>query len=144
MQMDDQTAPKGKRKAASPPKLGADTIAETLARLLGGSEVVEPRIGKSDQFSAEKLARLLRGAGGLGWHEDAAPSISDEYDTPNQLAAELDVSVRTLGRWHQLRIGPPRVKIGRLILYPKAAKREWLASHASAPVTRADKRRGRC
>lgn len=45
--------------------------------------------------------------------------LSDELYTRCELAAELKVSVRTLDRWHAMRIGPPRIKIGKSIFYPK-------------------------
>jgi hypothetical protein len=56
------------------------------------------------------------------------------FITPMQLAAQLDVSVRTLSRWQTHRIGPPRCTVGRLIVYPIDAVRNWLlANGASAP-----------
>jgi hypothetical protein len=35
------------------------------------------------------------------------------YFTPEELAAQLYVSLRTLNRWHARRQGPPRLIIGR-------------------------------
>lgn len=47
-----------------------------------------------------------------------------------QAAAEaLGVSARTIDRWHLLRSGPPRIKIGNKIFYRPEAIQEWLARH---------------
>jgi predicted DNA-binding transcriptional regulator AlpA len=54
--------------------------------------------------------------------------ITDEYIEPSPLAKELGVSDRTLHRWYVERIGPPRVTIGRKVLYRREAVREWLRS----------------
>jgi hypothetical protein len=91
----------------------------------------------------DAFSRLITAAGEVPSGAAATPCVFDEYQTRRQFADELGISERTADRWHALRIGPPRVKIGRLILYPKAGKREWLASHASAPVRSAEKRMGR-
>jgi hypothetical protein len=62
------------------------------------------------------------------------------YITPERLAALLDVSVRTLNRWHAMRIGPPRVKVGRLVLFDLAKLPEWLRSRETEPVRGAARR----
>lgn len=54
------------------------------------------------------------------------------YFTPEQLAAELNVHVRTLARWHALRIGPPRTMIGRKPLYRRSSAQEWLRQREQA------------
>jgi predicted DNA-binding transcriptional regulator AlpA len=51
-----------------------------------------------------------------------------------ELAQQLDVSIRTLDRWHTLRIGPPRVSVGRTILYRQDAVRDWLQSQELTPA----------
>ena len=56
------------------------------------------------------------------------PLLGDDYLTQQDLARELHVSVRTIARWHVERIGPPRIVVGRLLLYRRAAIREWLES----------------
>ena len=61
--------------------------------------------------------------------------LIDEYLQPPALAQQLDVSPRTLHRWHTQRIGPPRTTIGKTILYRRAAVQEWLLSR--------EERRGR-
>ena len=38
---------------------------------------------------------------------------------------------RTLERWHNLRIGPPRVRIGRTVVYRVEEVRAWLEEQSS-------------
>ena len=45
-----------------------------------------------------------------------------------ELATQLGLSPRTIDRWHALREGPPRVHVGRTILYNVKSVREWLRS----------------
>ena len=46
---------------------------------------------------------------------------------PEQLAKVLGVTVRTLQKWEQLRIGPPRIVIQRQVFYREESVRQWLA-----------------
>jgi hypothetical protein len=46
-----------------------------------------------------------------------APSVLEGYISETDLARQLNRSVRTLQRLAATRSGPPRIKIGRLILY---------------------------
>ncbi|MGH7076154.1 MAG: helix-turn-helix transcriptional regulator [Stellaceae bacterium] len=56
-------------------------------------------------------------------------TIADkQYLTPAQLAKTLGISPRTLARWHAIGTGPPRTKIGKLVLYDASRLPEWLAS----------------
>ena len=55
----------------------------------------------------------------------------EKFWSRERTAAELGRSVRTLDRWHALKFGPPRIKIGKLILYPVAALIEFLNKNAS-------------
>ena len=54
--------------------------------------------------------------------------VLSEWMTQPALAQELGISVDTLQRWHNQRIGPPRAKIGARVMYRRAAVREWLVS----------------
>lgn len=49
-----------------------------------------------------------------------------EYMDRHELARQLGVSLDTLSKWSTQRIGPPRVRLGRRILYRREAVREWL------------------
>ena len=52
--------------------------------------------------------------------------LLDGYLTPAETATELGVAVRTLDRWHLLRIGPPRTELGKRIYYRRAAVVAWI------------------
>lgn len=56
--------------------------------------------------------------------------------TKQELAQSLNVSPRTLDRWHARRIGPPRVKVGNLIGYRPEAVTDWLVLNETKPVSR--------
>ena len=59
-----------------------------------------------------------------------------EYVTPSGLSRELGVTVRTLSRWEERRMGPPRIKIGKLVLYDLAKLPDWLERHERQPLER--------
>jgi hypothetical protein len=62
-------------------------------------------------------------------------AILDGYITRQDLAAAINKSVRTIDRWDVHRVGPPRVVVGRTILYRVDSVRAWLESR--------EQRRGR-
>jgi excisionase family DNA binding protein len=43
-----------------------------------------------------------------------------------ELAERLGISTRTLCRWFRLAKGPPRIKIGRRVLYREEAVHNWM------------------
>ena len=53
---------------------------------------------------------------------------------PTAVAELLGVSRRTLSRWHAMRVGPARCKVGRTILYRQASITEWLVKNETHPV----------
>ncbi|MFG6599098.1 MULTISPECIES: helix-turn-helix transcriptional regulator [unclassified Sulfitobacter] len=53
---------------------------------------------------------------------------------PNAVAELLGVSRRTLSRWHALRVGPARCKVGRTVLYRRDALEAWLEANETQPV----------
>ena len=55
------------------------------------------------------------------------------YATQEGLARGLGVTVRTLARWHDRRIGPPRSKVGNLVLYDLGKLAGWLESSEVTP-----------
>lgn len=57
-----------------------------------------------------------------------------DYLTAARLAEILGVTCRTLHRWDALRVGPPKIKIGRTVLYDAAKIPTWLESRESKPV----------
>ena len=58
----------------------------------------------------------------------------NEHLKPAEVAALLGVSLRTLSRWHALRVGPARCKVGRTVLYRKKAVESWLALNETQPT----------
>lgn len=53
---------------------------------------------------------------------------------PAEVATLLGVSLRTLSRWHALRVGPARCKVGRTVLYRKNAVESWLSQNETQPT----------
>lgn len=58
--------------------------------------------------------------------DQSQDSVLHGYLTKTQLAQSLGKSQRTLDRWHITGDGPPRVEIGRTVLYAKSSIEEWL------------------
>lgn len=56
------------------------------------------------------------------------------YLTQPELADVLGVSERTLNRWHSLRQGPPRCKIGRAVRYRADSVADWIAAQEVQPL----------
>ena len=54
--------------------------------------------------------------------------LLEGYLRREELAKQFGLSPRTIDRWEALRIGPPRVSVGRTILYNVQSVREWLLS----------------
>lgn len=70
------------------------------------------------------------------------------YLTAQQLCQQLGqmrgrkaICARTLQRWHSLRIGPPRVRIGRVIVYKVEDIRRWLDENATSNFRRSGRSR---
>lgn len=55
--------------------------------------------------------------------------IAESHLKSVEVASLLDVSLRTLNRWHALRVGPPRCKVGRTVLYRSDALETWLSQN---------------
>ncbi len=62
--------------------------------------------------------------------------VGRRYITKKRLADMLGKTERTLSRWEALRIGPPRISIGKTVLFDLSKLPEWLASHEAHPLTR--------
>jgi predicted DNA-binding transcriptional regulator AlpA len=63
----------------------------------------------------------------VGDLSDSARSVLDGYIREAELAQQLNRSVRTLQRLAARRLGPPRTRIGRLVIYNIEHVREWVA-----------------
>ncbi len=57
--------------------------------------------------------------------------MNDEWQTPQELSAEIKVPVTTLYQWHYQGIGPKVHKIGKHLRYRRSDKEEWLAAQMS-------------
>jgi predicted DNA-binding transcriptional regulator AlpA len=70
------------------------------------------------------------------------------YLRREELAQQLGRSTRTIDRWEALRQGPPRITVGRTILYNIESVREWLSAMErrphSTPQRRPTKSSGNC
>ena len=55
--------------------------------------------------------------------------ILAEFITRDDVANELGVNPRTLDRWHQLRQGPVRTRIGKRVLYAQQDLRDWITAN---------------
>ena len=55
------------------------------------------------------------------------------FVTSEQLAKFLRKGKRTLDRWHALGIGPPRTRVGRMVLYKCESVIAWLSANQETP-----------
>ena len=58
------------------------------------------------------------------------------YTPEAETAEELNVSLRTLRKWRQLRVGPPYIKVGRQVHYSDEGRTAWLKANEVQPITR--------
>jgi predicted DNA-binding transcriptional regulator AlpA len=87
-------------------------------------------------FGNAMLATVsLSALGGSGEVEIAGR----RYVRQRRLASILGVTARTLARWNARGIGPPKITIGKTVLFDLAKLPEWLATRESNP-TRTSKR----
>ena len=74
--------------------------------------------------------------------QDTAPYIAPDnepgisgipgYLSKEATAAYLAKSEATLDRWHRLRVGPPRTKLGNSTYYREAALKAWIVAQEQA------------
>ena len=55
-----------------------------------------------------------------------------DYISPTEVATGLNISLRTLERWHRLREAPARTYIGKRVLYSRKSVTAWLRSREEA------------
>lgn len=58
----------------------------------------------------------------------------NELLSEKEVAAILKVSRRTLQQWRYLGKGPPFLKIGLMVRYPRAALEDWLESVSEGSI----------
>jgi DNA-binding transcriptional regulator YiaG len=51
-----------------------------------------------------------------------------QYVNASRLASILGVSVRTLSRWNAAGTGPPKIKVGKKVLFDLLKLSDWLTS----------------
>lgn len=61
------------------------------------------------------------------------PPHVPEYLYPHEVAAMLHTTRGALDQWRHQGGGPPYIKAGRFVLYPKAWLDRWLAQHKTYP-----------
>ena len=79
-------------------------------------------------------ARENGGARSLVRNTDVVRIAGRDYLTAAKLARTLGVTTRTLHRWDAHRVGPPKIKAGRLVLYDAEKIPTWLESRETRPV----------
>jgi hypothetical protein len=87
-----------------------------------------------DGFKKQKAtqqATVVETVLGRIYVEPAAPDkmpdkLLDEYLTEDELAEQLQRTLRTIRRWRVIGEGPPWCRVGRHTFYRKAAVRAWL------------------
>lgn len=69
-------------------------------------------------------------------HEQAttSPTLLSGWIGRGELAAELGVSVDTLGRWAACGTGPKCVRAGRKVLYRRLVVQRWLEDQETPPA----------
>ena len=72
--------------------------------------------------------------------DEHSGSILSDYMSQLELARQLQITVRTLQNWQQLRTGPPVTIIGRKHYYRIKSVEDWLAAR-EIPMARESKRR---
>lgn len=65
-----------------------------------------------------------------------ADADTGELMTPAEMREALQLSDSTLAQWRWMRKGPPWVKVGRHVRYPRAGYLAWLAAGADTPNRR--------
>jgi len=69
--------------------------------------------------------------------------LLQDFLTDPELAIELKVSVRTIWRWRELRVGPPTTYLGKRPYTRRDAAVAWLAAREQAQVRAAGRGKGR-
>ena len=62
-----------------------------------------------------------------------ASLLGNDFFTQVELAHELGIHQRTLARMEANRIGPPKIKLGKKVLYSRKSVLAWIASLEQTP-----------
>jgi hypothetical protein len=60
--------------------------------------------------------------------------LIEDFYTEEQLANEINRSARTIARMREAGVGPPWKRLGKIIIYPKNAAKEWIHADVIDPV----------
>ncbi len=97
-------------------RMAANTrLREPIARLVGLRHLPPPAEEQPHAAPAAPTA-------------PAPPREPSKFLDEKQLCTELTISPVTATKWRRNAEGPPFVRVGRLIRYPRAAVEAWLAS----------------
>src|SRR4051812_20357918 len=66
--------------------------------------------------------------------QDEIEIAGRRYVRQQRLATILGVTARTLARWNARGIGPPKITVGKTVLFDLAKLPEWLAARETAPT----------
>ena len=55
------------------------------------------------------------------------PGLLNDWISREDLAHQLSVTTDTLARWATQGSGPPRIRIGRSVLYRRSSVEKWLS-----------------
>jgi hypothetical protein len=92
--------------------------------------VTAPSAADKAAFESGKSLPELTGAGEI-------EIAGRRYITPRRLSRLLGVTERTLARWDARRIAPPKITIGKTVLFDVAKLPDWLAAREAAPIRNA-------
>ena len=60
-----------------------------------------------------------------------AGALLNDYLTEQQLAEQLDVTIRTLRKWRSLGEAPPETRLGKRIYYSRRSALSWIQARQS-------------
>lgn len=91
------------------------------------------RVGDNQPANAPQTSSCAPSSSLLAIDEQGEIEIAGRrYVRQRRLATMLDVTNRTLARWNARGIGPPKITIGKTILFDLAKLPDWLATRETA------------
>lgn len=98
-------------------------VVPVRGNIVSGPPWGEDVLRRQDCSGATGLLRLTSRRQARG------PLLSDELLTPEETAALLKVTVRTLRYWREQGTGPQYVRVGRRVRYRRRDLDAWLRQH---------------
>jgi hypothetical protein len=81
-----------------------------------------------DLIAAVVREEITQALAAIGHVNNAHLPVRPQYETTQQLAERIGLAVVTLETWRRAGEGPPHMRVGRRVLYERAAIEAWLAS----------------